>query len=144
MTRPSTAPVQQQWTGGAVVFTVLVGLSGLAILLQGLWAGIFLEHDGQREAASTWIDVHQHGGEVALIAAAVAAVVGLVRLRRRRDLWIGAVVLTVLIALEAYLGGQIRDEGKDALTAVHVPLALAIMALAVWVLLRARRPAGAA
>jgi hypothetical protein len=28
------------------------------VLLQGLWAGIFLQHDGQRDAASGWIDVH--------------------------------------------------------------------------------------
>ena len=42
------------------------------------------------------------------------------------------------MALEAYLGGLIRDDGKDALTAVHVPLAMAIMAVSVWLPLRAR------
>lgn len=32
-------------------FTVLIGLSALTVLLQGLWAGIFLEHDGHRDAS---------------------------------------------------------------------------------------------
>jgi hypothetical protein len=140
MTRAFTPPpAQQQRSRGAVLFTVLVGLSGLAVLLQGLWAGIFLEHDGQRDAASSWIDVHARGGEVALVLAAAAVVVGLVRLRGRRELWLGAAALTVLLAFEAYLGGLIRDDSKDTLTAVHVPLAMAIMALAVWLLARARR-----
>jgi hypothetical protein len=144
MTRTTTrlpAQQHQQRARGAVLFTVLVGLSGLAILLQGLWAGIFLEHDGQRDAASSWIDVHARGGEVALVLAAAAVVVGLVRLRGRRELWLGAAALTVLLAFKAYLGGLIRDDSKDTLTAVHVPLAMAIMALAVWLMLRARRPA---
>ena len=30
-----------------VPFSVLTGLTALAVLLQGLWAGIFLEHDGK-------------------------------------------------------------------------------------------------
>lgn len=37
-----------------------------AVLLQGVWAGIFLEHDGERDAASSWIDVHARGGDIAL------------------------------------------------------------------------------
>lgn len=32
--------------------------------------------------------------------------------------------------LEGWLGGAIHDDGKDTLTAVHVPLGLAIMAIA--------------
>jgi len=39
---------------------------------------------------------------------------------------------------ESYPGGLIRDDGKDTLTAAHVPLAMAIMVLGVWVSLRAR------
>jgi hypothetical protein len=117
----------------------LIGLSGLAVLLQGLWAGIFLEHDGERDAASGWIDVHARGGEIALALAALATIVAFLRLRARRDLWIGCAVLVALLSVEAYLGGAIRDDDKDTLTSVHVPLAMAIMALAVWLLLRARR-----
>jgi hypothetical protein len=47
--------------------------------------------------------------------------------------------LTVLLVLEAYLGGLIRDEGRDFLTAIHVPLAMLLMGLAVWLPFRAAR-----
>jgi hypothetical protein len=119
------------------LFSALIGLAALAVLLQGLWAGIFLEHDGARDAAGSWIDVHATGGEVAIGLAALAAVAGFVQLRPRRDLWIGASVLTVLLVLEAYLGGLIKDDGQDSLTAVHIPLGMALMALSVWLPLRA-------
>lgn len=132
-TRAVTAPTTKN-----VLFSVLIGLTAVAVLLQGLWAGIFLEHDGQRDAASSWIDVHARGGDIALGLALLATVVALVQLRARRNLVIGSAVLTVLLALEAYIGGLIRDASKDTLTAVHVPLGMAIMALVVWIPLRAR------
>ena len=121
-----------------VLFNVLLGLTALAVLLQGLWAGIFLEHDGERDAASSWIDVHARGGEIALVLAALATVVAVVNLRARKDLLIGSAALTVLLVVESYIGGLIRDDSKDTLTAVHVPLAMAIMALVIWLPLRAR------
>jgi hypothetical protein len=121
----------------STLFSILAGLAALAVLLQGLWAGIFLEHDGARNAAGSWIDVHATGGEVAIALAALATVAGFIQLRARRDLWLGALALMALLVLEAYLGGLIRDDGVDTLTAVHVPLAMALMALATWLPLRA-------
>jgi hypothetical protein len=120
------------------LFSALIGLASLAVLLQGLWAGIFLEHDGRRDAASGWIDVHARGADVAIVLALAATVVAFWKLRGRRDLWIGSAALTVLLVLESWLGGLIRDDGKDTLTAVHVPLAMALMALVVWLPLRSR------
>jgi len=122
---------------GDAVFSALTGLTALAVLLQGLWAGIFLEHDGKRDDASSWIDVHARGGDIAILLAAIATVYAFTRLRQRRDLVIGAAVLTVLLLVEAWLGGQIRDASKDTLTAVHVPLAMALMGLSVWLPVRA-------
>jgi heme A synthase len=119
-------------------YTTLVALATLAIVLQGLWAGLFLDH-GQ---SGNWLEVHARGGEVAIVLVAIAAVVGFVRLRRRRDLWLGAAMLTVLLVLEAYLGGLIHDSGKESLTAVHVPLAMAIVGMTVWLLVRSRRSSG--
>lgn len=121
------------------LYDVLIGLTGLLVLLQGLWAGIFLEHDGARDDASTWIDVHARGAETALGLAAIAFLVALVRARDRYDLLIGTAVLVALLLVEAYLGGLVRDAGQDTLTAVHVPLAMAIMGLAVWLPLHDRR-----
>jgi hypothetical protein len=120
------------------LFSALVGLTTLAVLLQGLWAGLFLEHDGKRDAASGWIDVHARGADIAILLAAAATVTAFVKLRARRDLWGGSAALTVLLVLESYIGGLIRDQGKDTLTAVHVPLAMAIVALAVWLPVRTR------
>jgi uncharacterized membrane protein YfcA len=120
------------------IFSALIGVSALAVLLQGLWAGIFLEHDGRRDAASSWIDVHARGADVALFFAVLATVYAFWKHRSRRDLWIGGLVFTALIVAESYIGGLIRDDSQDTLTAVHVPMAMAIMALAVWLPLRAR------
>ena len=121
------------------LFTLFSALTALAVLLQGVWAGIFLEHDGKRDSAGTWIDVHARGGEIALLLAAVALVIALLRLRHRKDLVVGSMLLLVLLVVESYLGGLIRDENKDTLTAVHVPLGMAIMAIAVWLPVRAGR-----
>lgn len=123
----------------STAFNVLIGLTTLAILLQGLWAGIFLQHDGERDAAGSWIDVHARGADVAIVLALAATVVAIIRLRQRRELWIGAAVLTLALAAESFVGGLIRDDSKDTLTAVHVPLAMVILALAVWLPTRARR-----
>jgi ABC-type Na+ efflux pump permease subunit len=124
----------------SLLYSVLVGLCALAVVLQGLWAGIFLEHDGQRDDAAGWIDVHARGGEIALALAVLATIVAVVMLRSRRDLWIGSALLVVLLGGEAYLGEAIRDDGRDVLTAVHVPLALVIVALVVWLSLRSKDP----
>src|SRR5689334_22486428 len=48
-------------TARTTLFSALTGLAALAVLLQGLWAGVFLEHDGQRDDAGSWIDVHARG-----------------------------------------------------------------------------------
>jgi hypothetical protein len=120
------------------VFGALTGLATLGVLLQGLWAGLFLRYDGHRDDAKNWINVHSLGANIALGLAVLAAVWAIWKLRSRRDLVAGSVVLAVLLGLEGWLGGLIVDSGKDALTAVHVPLAMAIMAVAVWLPLRAR------
>lgn len=119
------------------LYNAVIGLTALAVLLQGLWAGLFLQDDGHAPGAEGWVDVHARGGDIAILLAAIATVVAFLRLRDRRDLWAGSAVLTVLLVLEAYLGGLIRDEHVDSLTAVHVPLAMAIMGLVVWLPLRA-------
>lgn len=122
----------------ARLYNSLIGLAAAAVLLQGLWAGIFLERDGRRDDASIWINVHARGADLAILLAAAATVAAFLTLRARRDLWLGSCLLTFLLLVEAYLGGLIRDQSKDTLTAVHVPLAMAIMGLAVWLPLRAR------
>lgn len=141
-TRPPETTTKRPVRGRSALVAVLITLDAVAVLLQGLWAGIFLEHDGQRDAAGSWIDVHARGGEVALALTVVTAVVVFIFLRQRRDLWIGAVVLAVLLVLESYIGGLIRDDSKDTLTAVHVPLGMLIMGTVAVLVVRALRSSG--
>jgi hypothetical protein len=141
MTTLLDRPRTETDTGSRVLFHALIGLTTLAVLLQGLWAGIFLEHDGKRDQASSWIDVHARGADVAILLAIAAAVAAFVKVRRRKDLWGGSAVLAVLLIVESYLGGVIRDQGKDTLTAIHVPLAMAIMGLCFALVVRGRRDA---
>ncbi len=124
--------------GSTRAYCTLMGLAALVVLLQGLWAGIFLEHDGGRDNASRWIEVHARGGDLAIVLAGAATVVAFATMRASRELWLGSALLTVLLLVEAYLGGLVRDAGRDRLTAVHVPLAMALMGLVVWLPLRAR------
>ncbi len=117
------------------LFSIVIGLSTLLVLLQGLWAGLFI-HEGQ-DYQDSWVTVHARGAEVAIALAVVATVVAIVKLRSRRDIVVGSVVFTLLLVLEAYLGGLIGDHG--ALTAIHIPLAMALMGLAVWLPIRSAR-----
>ena len=120
------------------LFTILVGLASLGVR-QGLWAGMFIRPG--RAFDAFWVTVHARGAEVTIALALAAAVVAFLWLRPRRDLVIGSAALVVLLAFEAFIGGEVYD--NQWLTAVHIPLALALMGLAVWLPLRARsRSAG--
>jgi hypothetical protein len=110
------------------VWSALVGLTTLGVLLQGLWAGLFL--NGGR----SWVEVHQHAGEATVTLAVLAAIAAVVWLRHRRDLLGGTVLLLVLLVVEYFLG---RAGGSSVV--LHVPLALLIMGLAVWLPAAARR-----
>ncbi|RZS90317.1 hypothetical protein EV189_2102 [Motilibacter rhizosphaerae] len=115
------------------LFSALVGLATLGILLQGLWAGLFV-HEG-KEYEDTWVHVHSIDGEVTIVLALLATVVAFLKLRRSRpELLAGSAALTVLLIVEAYIGGLIGDH--SGLTAIHFPLALALMGLAVWLPVR--------
>jgi hypothetical protein len=113
------------------VWSALIGLTSLGVLLQGLWAGLFLRPDAD---GSTWYSVHQHGAEATVTLALLATIAAAVWLRHRRDLLVGTALLLVLLAVEHFLG---RAGGGSV--AVHVPLALLLMGLAVWLPTAARR-----
>jgi heme A synthase len=115
-------------------YSALIGLATLGVLLQGLWAGLFVREG--KDFDSGWVHVHALDGEITFLLALVATLVAVVKLRRtRRDLVVGSAALTVLLVLEAYIGGLIGDHAGA--TAIHFPLAMAIMGLAVWLPVRA-------
>jgi len=113
------------------VWSALIGLTTLGVLLQGLWAGLFLRRGGDH---SSWVSVHQHGGEATVTLALLATIAAVLWLRERRDLLGGTVLLLVLLVVEYFLG---RAGGNSVV--VHVPLALLLMGLAVWLPVAARR-----
>jgi hypothetical protein len=117
------------------LYSALIGLAALAILLQGLWAGLFT-HEG-KDYKESWVGVHARGADIAILLAIAATVVAVLKLRDRQDLVLGTGALVVLLVIEAYIGGLIGEH--SGLTAVHFPLAMALMGLAVWLPFRATR-----
>jgi heme A synthase len=118
------------------LYGTLIGLTTLGVLLQGLWAGLFIrEHE---DYSPRWVAVHALDGQVTTALALVATVVAFVQLRGRRDLLLGSAALTLLLVAEVAIGQGVGR--SHALQVVHVPLALALMGLAVWLPVRARRP----
>jgi hypothetical protein len=116
-------------------YAALVGLVALAIILQAVFAGEFVEpgtHSG-------WLDAHQVNADVTTVLSVITAGYAIVLLRRvARSLVIGSIVLVVvLVAMEA-LGHAITHSGDHNLTPVHVPLALAAFGLTIWLSVRAR------
>lgn len=116
-------------------YSIVIGLAALAVLLQGVWAGLFV-HEGEDYTAS-WVTVHSRGAETAIGLAVIATIIALVKLRSRVDVVVGSIVFVLLLVLESYLGGLIGDSGW--LTVIHFPLAMALLALAVWLPVRSTR-----
>lgn len=121
--------------GAHPAHSALVGLASLGVLLQAVWAGLFLRGS---DDAGTWVTVHQHGAEATVALAFLATVAAFVRLRHRVPVLVGTTLLFVLLLAEMFLGIAIED--ARGAVAVHVPLAMLIMGLAVWLPTQARRP----
>jgi heme A synthase len=125
------------------LYASLIGLTALVILLQGLWAGLFIREGKDFDASSAQasaVEVHDWGARVAIVLALASLAVAVWRLRDRRDLLAGTGALFVLLLVEAYIGGEIGDHASWP--AIHVPLAMALLGLSVWLPMRAmRRPA---
>jgi hypothetical protein len=138
VTSPQTQPKRR--TGRDPLYASLVGLTSLVVLLQGLWAGLFIREGKAYDATSSqanFVEVHDWGARVAIVLALVSLVVAFVRVRGRRELLIGTGALFLLLMLEAFIGGEIGDHAN--LPAVHIPLAMALMGLVVWLPARAAR-----
>jgi hypothetical protein len=116
-------------------YTALIGLVSLAILLQGVFAGVFVEpghHPG-------WLNAHDINADVALGLSIVAAAYAIVLLRdAARSLVVGAIVLVALLIALVVIGHAITGSGNDGLTPVHIPLALIAFGLTIWLSVRAR------
>ena len=120
---------------GAAAYSLLLDLVALLIVVQAGLAGVFLQHDGRRARYDSWVGAHGMVGYMSVVLTVAAAVLAVARLRSRRDLVAGTAALAVLLVVESSLGTAIGG-GHAGLTVVHVPLALALMGLTTWLVVR--------
>jgi heme A synthase len=132
---PTTPPAPAR--ARSPLFSSVIGLAGLAILLQGVWAGLFI--DEGHDFRQSWVNVHSIGGTVIDVLALIAVIIALVQLRSRRDIVVMSIVFFVLVVVEGVLGALIGD--TPGLEALHIPLALLLMAMVAVLSFRASRPA---
>ncbi len=107
-------------------FSILNGLMLLSVLFQGLSAGGFLGRVGGVD----WRQLHEIFAVVAVLCSLAATIFAMVR--RRRDLAGPSAVVLVLLIIQTGLGEAISKGGQHALVIVHVPIALLIMGMGVY------------
>jgi hypothetical protein len=134
-TRLVTEPPPPARTAALRAFSILNGLVLLSVVLQGLWAGGFIGHP----AGTFWLQLHRITGYVVVILALAAAILALVTQRRHRAIAAWSAGLFVLVAIQAELGHEISHDGERSLVAVHVPVAMLIMGLGVYLSTAAAR-----
>jgi hypothetical protein len=134
LTRPPAEPAVR--SRSARTFAVLTTLTTLAILLQAVTAGQFVQREGQ----DSWVTVHGVIADASWVLALITAGYGVLKLRRtHRTLVDTAVVLFIITLAQTGIGHLITDSGQDGWIALHVPLAVVIFGLTGWLTLRAFR-----
>jgi heme A synthase len=127
---PTPGPlVKDHPSAGAIrMFSLLNGLTLLGVLLQAVWAGEFVDRAGR----GAWITVHEIGAFVVVVLA-LATALAAVRLRRAHSaLTLGALGLLVLIVVQTGMGEAITRASADGLIVAHVPIAVLIFGLGVY------------
>jgi len=117
------------------IFAALTGLTALAILLQAVFAGEFVD----RANKGGWLSAHNANAIVVIALAVITAIYAVVALRdHARALVIGSVALAVLVIVQTVIGHAITDDGHDWLLVIHIPLAMLVFGLTIWLSVRAR------
>jgi hypothetical protein len=132
--RPDARLAESVSPGRARAFLVLSALTSLAILLQGVTAGQFLGRE-----AEGWVTTHGVIADVSWVLALVTAIFGARAIRavaQRLVIWAG--VLFVVTLAQTGVGHLMTDYHKN-LVALHVPLAMVVLGLTIWVTVRAAR-----
>jgi hypothetical protein len=117
-------------------FFIACCATSAAILVQAVTAGVFVGKTG----ADSWVTVHGLVADLSWVLALVTAVIGFLSIRRatpRLEYW--AIALFVLTLAQTGLGHLITDYKDDWIIEVHVPLAMVIFGLTVWITVRAGR-----
>ncbi len=118
------------------MFSLVNGLTLLGVLLQAVWAGEFIDHAGQ----GAWITVHEIGAFVVVVLALANALTTVPLWRTHSALTLGAFSLLVLIVVETGLGEAITRAGANELIVAHVPIAILVFGLGVYLSIMGARP----
>jgi len=110
------------------MFSLLNGVTLLGVLWQAVSAGEFIN----RAEPSGWITAHEIGGFVVVVLALATALAAVTLRRADPALTLGAVGLLVLIILQTGLGEAITKADASGLTVAHVPIAVLIFGLGVY------------
>lgn len=138
MSSPAPTRTVRSTTGPLRIYRPLNGLVLLGVVLQGISAGIQMARLG----GADWTRIHQVTGYAVMLLALAAAVLAALTLRQRHPGMVAwSAVLAALLIGQAVIGERISEGGSWALIAIHVPLALIIMAVAAYLSLAAARPA---
>lgn len=125
----STTPSAAQASPGAVrIFSILNGLTLLGVLLQAVWAGEFIDRHGRH----SWVTVHEIGAFVVVVLALATAVAAIALRRASSALTFGALGLFVLIVVQTGLGEAITKGNANELITAHIPIAVLIFGLGVF------------
>lgn len=130
---PTLVPASRSQT---LWFFISCCATSVAILAQAATAGVFVD----KTDADNWVTIHGIIADVSWVLALASAAIGWFTIRRATPhLAHWAIALFVLTLAQTGLGHLITDYGYDALIEVHVPLAMVIFGLTVWITVRARR-----
>ena len=117
------APVRRR-TAAPRATKVVAEILGLGVLAQAVFAGGFL---GGHHLWHSW---HQRLGDFIVVVPIVNLIVGLVARRRQTESTSMLLIRIVLVAL--LIGTEAAGHAAGSLLALHIPLALAIMAVTMW------------
>ena len=109
-------------------------MTSLAILLEGVFAGAFID----RANKGGWLTAHNVNAFVVVVLAVITAVFAYVKLREARGLWIRSFILAVLVIVQVGIGDAVSHESQDWLLAIHVPLAMLVFGLTIYTSVMAR------
>jgi hypothetical protein len=103
---------------------VLAEILGLGVLAQAAFAGGFLE------GHHMWLSWHQRLGDFLVVVPIASLVMGLLATRRQPDT--ASILLTRIALVAVVIGTEAAGHAAGSLLALHIPLAVATMALAMW------------
>lgn len=106
------------------VTRILAEILALGVLAQAMFAGGFLGGHHQ------WLAWHQHLGDLIVIIPVAILAVGLVR--RRRHFEAASVLATRFLLVIFVVGAEATGHAAGSLLAIHIPLAVAAIALVAW------------